>query len=101
MVHGTSVPSTCSVARSSAASLGIALTQALGVDTDRPAPAPAWRGRHTSWPSARPVRMTPDGTPRAQVGEDGRMESTQYVEIARAESERGELVLRERRGDGA
>jgi len=45
--------------------------------------------------------MTPDGTPHTQVGKDGRMESTQYVEIARAESERGELVLRERRGDGA
>ena len=29
------------------------------------------------------------------------MESTEYVEIARAESERGELVLRERRSDGA
>lgn len=29
------------------------------------------------------------------------MESTQYVEIARAESERGELVLRERRSEGA
>ena len=29
------------------------------------------------------------------------MESTPYVELARAESERGELVLRERRGDGA
>lgn len=29
------------------------------------------------------------------------MESTQYVEIARAESERGELVLRERRAEGA
>jgi len=28
------------------------------------------------------------------------MESTEYVEIARAESERGELVLRERRTDG-
>jgi len=29
------------------------------------------------------------------------MESTRYVEIARAESERGELVLRERRSEGA
>jgi spermidine synthase len=29
------------------------------------------------------------------------MEPTQYVEIARAESERGELVLRERRSEGA
>jgi spermidine synthase len=29
------------------------------------------------------------------------METTQYVEVARAESERGELVLRERRSEGA
>src|SRR6185436_11458427 len=40
----------------------------------------------------------PGGLGREPVGEDGPME---YVEIARAESERGELVLRERRDEAA